>query len=60
MRLVALVKDASSIARFLRNLGEPTEPPPMAPARGPPYARSRVQRRQAPEIVGMEPDLFGV
>ena len=31
MRLVALVKDASSIARFLRNLGEPTEPPPMAP-----------------------------
>jgi len=59
MRLVALVKDASSIARFLRNLGEPTEPPPMAPARGPPYARSRVQRRQTPEIVDREPDLFG-
>ena len=58
MRLVALVKDASSIARFLRNLGEPTEPPPMAPARGPPYARSRVQRRQAPEVVDREPDLF--
>ena len=57
MRLVALVKDASSIARFLRNLGEPTEPPPMAPARGPPYAR--VQRRQTPEIVEREPDLFG-
>ena len=56
MRLVALVKDASSIARFLRNLGEPTEPPPMAPARGPPYARS-VQRRQASGTPNL--DLFG-
>ena len=58
MRLVALVKDAASIGRFLRKLGEPTEPPPMAPARGPPYAR-RVQRRQTPAIVDREPDLFG-
>lgn len=56
MRLVALVKEASSIKRFLRHLGEPTEPPPMADARGPPYWRSRVQRRQLPA----EPlDLFG-
>ena len=57
MRLVALVKEASSIRRFLQNLGEPTEPPPMAPARGPPYGRSRVQRRQDSEA--LELDLFG-
>ncbi len=56
MRLVALVKEASSIKRFLRHLCEPTEPPPMAAARGPPYWTSRVQQRQRPA----DPqDLFG-
>jgi hypothetical protein len=45
MRLVALVIEAQSIARFLRHLGEPTEPPVRAPARGPPYFSSRAARR---------------
>ncbi len=50
MRLVALVTEAASAARFLRGLGEPTEVPSRAPARGPPYWRSRVLRRAAGEV----------
>ena len=50
MRLVALVTEAASAARFLRGLGEPTEVPSRAPARGPPYGRSRVLRRAAGEV----------
>jgi hypothetical protein len=44
MRLVALVTAAKSIARILQHLGEPTEPPGRAPARGPPYFASRAVR----------------
>jgi hypothetical protein len=40
MRLVALVTAAHSIARILSHLGEPTQPPARAPARGPPYLRA--------------------
>jgi hypothetical protein len=47
MRLVALVTEPKSIRRFLRGLGEPTEPPVREPARGPPYWKSRVLRRAA-------------
>lgn len=46
MRLRALVTAAASIARYLRHLGEPTEPPPLSPARGPPFLESRVVRRK--------------
>ena len=37
MRLVALVLEDKSIARFLSTLGEPTSLPARAPARGPPF-----------------------
>jgi hypothetical protein len=37
LKLLAMVTHAASIARFLRKLGEPTQPPPRLPARGPPY-----------------------
>lgn len=47
-RVIALVNDPESIARFLRHLGEPTEPPPIAPARAPPYFKSRIFRRRLP------------
>ena len=50
MRLVALVTEAASAGRFLRGLGEPTEAPARAPARGPPYWKSRVLRRAAGEV----------
>jgi len=47
MKLVALVTDLQQVRRFLRGIGEPTEPPPREPARGPPYWKSRVLRRAA-------------
>ena len=46
MKLVALVQDLKAVARFLHHLGEPAEPPPLAPARGPPFWKSRVLRRR--------------
>ena len=36
MRIIAFVTDASAIRDILAHLGEPTAPPRIAPARGPP------------------------
>jgi hypothetical protein len=47
MRLLAMVTDPASIARYLAAIGEATEVPPRSPNRGPPYWKSRVLRRQA-------------
>jgi hypothetical protein len=47
LRLVAMMTEPKEIARYLRALAEPTEAPARTPARGPPYWRSRVLRRQA-------------
>jgi len=49
MRLVAMVKEPASIARYLAALGEATEVPRRSPGRGPPYWQSRVLRRQVPD-----------
>lgn len=49
MRLLALITDPPNVARFLRHLGEATEPPPRAPARDPPFTQSRVRRRRHDE-----------
>jgi hypothetical protein len=46
MKLHALVQDSQSIARILRHLGEPTEAPTLAAARGPPFWKSRVLRQR--------------
>ncbi len=54
MKIVALVTEPESISRYLHHLGEPTDPPPLAPARGPPYYQSRVlRRRPSPQQVDM-------
>ena len=45
MKLKSLVQKPENIARFLRHLGVPTEPPPLAPARAPPYWKVRELRR---------------
>ena len=45
MRLLAMLTEPKGVARYLRALGEPTEAPARAPARGPPYWKSRVLRR---------------
>jgi hypothetical protein len=52
MRLLALVTLPKNVARFLRHLREPTEPPPRAPARDPPYWQSRVLRRRHDQQTG--------
>jgi hypothetical protein len=36
IRLIAFITDPAPIRRILTHLGEPLEPPPLAPARGPP------------------------
>jgi hypothetical protein len=46
MRLRALITAAQSVERFLRHIGEPTEPPTLSPARGPPFFQTRVVRRK--------------
>jgi hypothetical protein len=35
VRIIAFVTEAAAVQRFLAHIGEPTEPPPIAPARGP-------------------------
>jgi Putative transposase len=45
-KLKALIQEPESIASYLRHLGEPTEPPPLTPARAPPYCRVRELRRK--------------
>jgi hypothetical protein len=46
LRLLALVTQPKNVERFLRHLGEQTEPPPRAPARAPPFWHSPVLRRR--------------
>ena len=49
MKLRALVMTSAGIERYLAWLGEPTEPPTLAPARAPPFFKSRVIRRRLGE-----------
>ena len=44
MRILALVRDPNDVRRFLHSLGEATEAPERAPARGPPFWASRALR----------------
>jgi len=61
LKLRALVTRPASIRRYLRYLGEPTEAPPLAPARDPPYFKSRALRRKLGDLDGppAQGDLFG-
>ncbi|WP_437962231.1 transposase [Sorangium sp. So ce119] len=47
MKLVAMLTQPRSIARFLSALGEPTDVPARSHNRGPPYWKSTVLRRKA-------------
>jgi len=44
IKLIALVTKPSSVAHFLRHLGEPTAPPTLALARDSPYYKTRAVR----------------
>ena len=50
--LRALITAAQSVARFLRKIGEDPNPPPIAPARAPPFFRLPALRRAAGELEG--------
>jgi hypothetical protein len=54
MKLLALVTEPTSVARYLRGIGEPTDVPKRTPARGPPYWASRVLRRGAGSVEAAE------
>jgi hypothetical protein len=47
MRLVAVLTNPTSVARYLTGVGEPTELPARSPDRGPPYWKSTILRRRA-------------
>ena len=40
MRIVAFITEATTVRRVLEHIGEPATPPPIAPARGPPWEES--------------------
>jgi hypothetical protein len=54
MKLCALVMTTKGIERYLRWLGETVDPPTLAPARDPPYFKSRVIRRRLGETAQAE------
>jgi hypothetical protein len=54
---------AASIKRFLRHIGEPFEPPVLAPARDPPFSATHVLRRRLGELdpsPSAQREMFGV
>lgn len=54
MQLIAFITERSSIEDILNHIGEPTDPPPIAPARGPPGSATDLDQ-QAPWEIGAEP-----
>lgn len=60
--LRALVTAAETVTRFLRRLGEDPEPPPIAPARRPPFFTSPALRRKLGAVDGdsrAQMEMFG-
>jgi hypothetical protein len=47
MKLLAMVTEPASFARYLVGIGEPVDVPARSPNRGPPYCKSTVLRRRA-------------
>jgi hypothetical protein len=47
MKLLAMITEPKSVARYLAKIGEPTCVPGRSPSRGPPYWRSTVLRQKA-------------
>jgi hypothetical protein len=55
MRIIAFVIDTASVRRVLQHLGEPAEPPRVAPARGPPEREESVEQSPAFDPSEAEP-----
>jgi hypothetical protein len=61
IRLIAFITEPGSIRNILTHLGEPLEPPPVSPARGPPTAWGElVQMHDDREVVQVSPDELPV
>ena len=57
IRLVAFITDPAPIRKILVHLGEPLEPPPLAPARGPPAGwHELVQAHHDRDAIQAAPD----
>jgi hypothetical protein len=57
MRIIAFVTDTASVTRMLQPLGEPTQPPPVSPARGPPQWEESFDQSPVYDLSQGEPDL---
>ena len=55
MRIISFITRRDSIERILSHIGEPTTPPPIAPARAPPSAVSDLDQTPAYDIDAAEP-----
>ena len=61
IRLIAFITDPAPIRKILEAIGEPLEPPPLAPARGPPMPWPElVQAHDDRDVVQTTPDEFPV
>jgi hypothetical protein len=49
MRIIAFITEVGSIQRILEPLAEPTTPPPIASARGPPHGEEGFDPREGTE-----------
>ena len=61
IRLIAFITEPGPIRKILTHLGEPLEPPPVSPARGPPTAWGELVRMHDDrEAVQVSPDELPV
>ena len=61
IRLVAFITQSRRIRKILTHLGEPLEPPPLSPARGPPTERAEfVQAHDDRNVFQASPDELPV
>jgi hypothetical protein len=58
MRIIAFITDAAPVERILGYIGEPSRPPPIAPARGPPAWDDAPETVPDGDLLGQpEPDV---
>jgi hypothetical protein len=57
MTIIAFVTEAVSIQRILAYIGEPTTPPSIAPARGPPHGDDDLDQTPVYDITLAQPAL---
>jgi hypothetical protein len=61
IRLIAFITESCPIRTILTHLGEPLEPPPVSPARGPPTEWAElVQARDERDAIQSSPDELPV